>query len=266
MRVGILKAVRYSLETSATYLIYSLLLLSLNLISSVQAASPDADYRDAASVFQKRDLSSCQKAISMLEKILDQKADHLDTQALLAFAYAHEAFILSQFGESGSEYQNSAEAFAKTVLTQQPKNANARKASMLVQLISGNFIDVKKVLESEVGEQETDADLWYMLAIVTDGEKAVRSLSRALLLNADHIWIYSDMAFRALKMNDLVVAEKWLNALEAKRPGVADADLLRAVMAAQRKDSKAMQTAWAELARKAPDFALVARVNKRKKK
>ena len=80
--------------------------------------------------------------------------------------------------------------------------------------------------------------MWYMLAAVSEGDKANRSLARALTLNPDHVWIYSDMAFRALKMGDVAVAEKWIKALEARRPGVPEADLLRAIVAANKKDKK----------------------------
>lgn len=243
-----------------------LFLLSAASIAAAPAINVDNDYRDALSLFQRRDVVSCQRTITLLEKILERKADHTDSQALIAYAYAHQAFVLSQLGESGADYLNSADAFSKAVLAQQPQNAFARKAKLLLQLIGGGTADVRKTLEKEVTDKETDADLWYMLAVSGDADKAIKPLSTALSLNADLIWIYSDMAFRALKMGDLATAEKWQRALEARKPGVADADLIKAVLSAQKQDKKSAQSAWNEFARKAPDFPLVARFSGRSRK
>lgn len=235
-------------------------------IGAAPAVNVDNDYRDALSLFQRRDVVSCQKTIVLLEKILERKADHTDSQALIAYAYAHQAFILSQLGESGTDYLNSAEAFSKAVLAQQPQNSFARKAKLLLQLISGNAAEVRKTLEKEVTDKETDADLWYMLAVSGDADKATKPLATALTLNADLVWIYSDMAFRAMKMGDLATAEKWQRALEARKPGIADADLIKAVLAAQKQDKKTAQSMWGEFARKAPEFPLVARFSGRARK
>ncbi len=250
----------------ARYAIYALLLVLLNALSSASAANVDNDYRDALSLFQRRDIASCLRTITLLERNLEQKADHADSQALIAYAYAHQAFILSQIGESGADYLNSADAFSKAVLAQQPQNPFARKAKLLLQLIGGNFADVRKTFEKELTDKETDADLWYMSAVAGDADKAAKSLGTALRLNADLVWIYTDMAFRALKMNDLSTAEKWLRALEARKPGIADIDLLKATIAAQRQDKKTVQASWSDFSRKAPDFALVARFAGRAKK
>lgn len=251
-----------------SYAIFALSLLNLASLAAAPAATVnvDNDYRDAAALFQRRDIVSCLRTINLLEKNLEKKPDHLDSQALISFAYAHEAFILSQLGESGTEYMNSADAFSKAVLTQQPKNPFARKAAMMLQLIAGNALEVRKTLEKEMTDKETDADLWYISAIVGEGDKTLKSLTTALNLNADHIWIYNDMAFRALKMNDLTTAEKWVRALEARRPGLADADLLKAAIAAQKRDKKAAQGFWVDFTRKAPEFSLVAKFGGRSKK
>lgn len=254
------------LETLGRFIIYSVLLLVVNFLSAANAASPDSDFKDAAQAFEKRDMASTQKAIAMLEKVLEQKPDHLDSQALIAYAYAHEAFILSQLGESGSEYQNSAEAFIKAVQAQQPQNLSAKKASVFLLMMSGKTADARKILEKDLNEKETDADIWYMYALAGDADKTVNHLNRALTLNPDHVWIYTDMAFRALKMGDAVVAEKWIRALEAKRPAVSEVPLLYAVLAAQKKDKKRAQEQWAEFVRRSPESPLVAKLAPVKKK
>lgn len=253
-------------ETAGRYVFYVALLVSLNSATSLFAANPDSDYRDALSLFQRRDIASCQRTISLLEKNLEQKADHIDSQALLSFAYAHEAFIMSQLGESGSDYQNSADAFAKAVLAQQPNNAFARKTSLLLKLIVGNYLDVRKTLDPEMNDKQTDADLWYFYAVVSEGDKVGRALSTALTLNGDLVWIYNDMAFRALKMGDSATAEKWVRALDARRPGLADSDLLKAAIAAQKQDKKTAQNLWNEFTRKAPGFPLVTKLSGRSRK
>jgi hypothetical protein len=258
--------VQYGLTIASRFAAYAVFLVVINFSGSLFAANVDNDYRDALSVFQKRDLVSCHRAIVLLVKILEQKADHLDSQALISYAYAHEAFLLSQLGESATEYQNSADAFSKAVLAQQPQNIFARKTKLLLQLMNGNHLDVRKTLEKEVTDKETDADLVYMLAVVGDASTAGKTLSNALALNADYVWIYSDMAFRAIKMSDLAVAEKWARALEVRRPGLAEVDLIRAVIAAQKKDKQSVQSLWSDFSRKAPDFALVARFSGSKKK
>lgn len=245
------------LEAAGSYTLYALVLLSINFLSAASAATPDSDFKDAAQLFEKRDIASCHSAIVMLEKVLEQKADHVDSQAMIAFAYAHEAFVLTQLGEKATEYQNSAEAFSKAVLSQQPQNSFARKASLLLQLMAGNHIDVRKTLEKDVTDKETDADLWYMLAVVSEGEAVNRALSKLFTLNANYVWAYSDMAFRAIKLNDLMVAEKWTNVLDRARPGVPETDLLRATIAAQKKDKKMAESYWSAFAKKAPDFPLV---------
>lgn len=249
--------VRRALDLAGQYVVYALLVLGANSLLPLSAANPDGDYKDAVALFEKRDTVSRIRAITILEKNLEQKADHLDSQALISYAYAHEAYIMSQIGEKATDYQNSAEAFSKAVLAQQPQNLYARKTSLFLQLTAGNHIDARKILERDVTDKEPDADLWYMLAVVSDGDKANKSLAKALTLNPDHVWIYSDMAFRAVKMGDLVVAEKWVAALEARRAGVPEADLLRAVIAASKKDTKAAKSHWANFARKAPDSSVV---------
>lgn len=254
------------LEIAGRFLIYSILLSLVNFLSAAHAINPDSDYKDAAQTFSQRDMVSTQKAISMLEKVLEQKPDHLDSQALIAYAYAHEAFILSQLGESGSDYQNSAEAFIKAVQAQQPQNMSAKKASVFLLMMSGKTADARKILEKDLTDKEADADIWYMYAIVGDTDKTVNHLNRALTLNPDHVWIYTDMAARALKMGDAVVAEKWIKALEAKRPAVAEVPLLYAVLAAQKKDKKRAHEQWAEFVRRSPDSPLVAKFSPTKKK
>ena len=254
------------LETAGRFIIYSLLLLFVNFLSAAHAADIDGEYRDAALVFEKRDMASTARAVAMLEKVLEQKPDHIDAQALVAFAYAHEAFVLTQMGEKATDYQNSADAFAKAVQAQQPENSSARKATLYLQLMSSNAGDARKTLEKVVTEKETDADLWYMLAIAGDADKSKNYLGRALAINSEHVWIYTDMAFRALKLGDTAIAEKWITALEAKRPSIPEIPLLHAVVAAQKKDKKRAQEQWAEFARRMPDSPLVLRLNPAKKK
>lgn len=254
------------LETAGRFIIYSILLFLVNFLSAANAATPDSDYQDAAQVFEKRDMASTARAIVMLEKVLEQKPDHTNSQALIAFAYAHEAFVLTQMGEKAGEYQNSADAFAKAVLAQQPQNPSANKAMLYLQLMLGKAADVKKTLEKNVTEKETDADLWYMLAIVGDADNSKKHLSRALALRPDHVWIYTDMAFRALKLGDTAIAEKWIAALEIKRPAIPEVPLLNAVVAAQKRDKKRAQEQWAEFARRMPESPLALRLNSAKKK
>ena len=210
---------RQVFDLAGQFVVYTLLVLTVNSLQPVFAANLDADYKDAVTIFEKRDVVSCGRAITALEKILSQKADHLDAQALISYAYAHEAFVMTQLGEKATEYQNSADAFAKAVLAQQPQNIYARKTMLFLQLVAGNENDARKILERDVTESQSDADMWYLLAIVSDGENSGRALSKALSLNPDHVWIYADMAFRAVKAGDLVIAEKWAKALELRRAG-----------------------------------------------
>ena len=251
--------VRQIFDLAGQYSFSILLLIGLNSLQPLFAANPDSDYKDALALFEKRDIVSRIRAITILEKNLETKADHLDSQALISYAYAHEAYVMSQVGEPATEYQNSADAFSKAVLAQQPQNLFARKTVLFLQLVAGNHVDARKTLERDVTEKENDADMWYMLAAVSEGDKANRSLVRALTLNPDHVWIYSDMAFRALKMGDVAVAEKWIKALEARRPGVPEADLLRAIVAANKKDKKRAKEHWTDFARKAPDSVVAAK-------
>jgi len=253
--------IRQTLEDAGSYALYVVILLAINFFGAASAATVESDFKDAQSIFARRDLASGERALHMLEKILDQKADHLETQALISYIYAHEAFILTQLGEKATEFQNSADAFAKAVLTQQPQNANAKKASWLLMLIAGNHIDVKKILEKEITDKEVDADLWYMFATVNEGEKMQASLAKALSLNPEHIWIYSDLAFRAIKLGDLATAERWLSVLEARRSGSADGDLIRAALAAQKQDKKSAEAAWKSFSAKVPEFPLVKKIS-----
>ncbi len=252
--------VRRVLDLAGQYVVYTLLLVGINSLQPLFAANPDSDYKDAVTLFEKRDIVSRGRAIAILEKNLEQKADHLDSQALISYAYVHEAYVMTQIGEKATEYQNSAEAFAKAVLAQQPQNLYARKTTLFLQLAAGNYVDARKALERDVTEKETDADLWFMLAVVSEGDKGNKALAKALTLNPDHVWIYSDMAFRAVKMGDLAVAEKWVKALEGRRAGVPEADLLRAVIAAHRKDKKRAKEHWSDFARKVPDSAIVSKL------
>lgn len=254
------------LEVFGRFVIYSILLLVVNFLSAAHASNIDNDFKDAALAFAKRDMVSTQKAIAMLEKVLEQKPDHLDSQALIAYAYAHEAFVLSQMGETASDYQNSADAFAKAVLAQQPQNTQAKKATVFLLMMSGKSADARKLIEKDLTDKETDADAWYMYALTGDADKTVNHLNRALSLNPDHVWIYTDMAFRALKMGDAAVAEKWIKALEAKRPAVSEVPLLYAILAAQKNDKKRAQEQWAEFVRRSPDSPLVAKFSPTKKK
>jgi len=254
------------LEIVGRFILYSLLLSLVNFLSAAHASNADSEYKDAAQAFAQRDMASTQKAIAMLEKVLEQKPDHLESQALIAYAYAHEAFVMSQLGESGSDYQNSAEAFVKAVQSQQPQNTSAKKAQIFLLMMTGKTSDARKIIEKDLNEKETDADIWYMYALAGDADRTVNHLNRALTLNPDHVWIYTDMAFRALKMGDAVVAEKWIKALEAKRPSAAEVPLLYAVLAAQKKDKKRAQDQWAEFVRRSPDSPLVAKLSPAKKK
>lgn len=258
--------VRQVLDLAGQFFVYLMLLVSANALQPLFAVNPDSDYRDAQALFEKRDIVSRIRAISILEKILEQKADHVNTQALISYAYAHEAYIMTQMGEKATEFQNSADAFARAVLAQQPQNLYARKTTIFLQLVAGNFTDARKTLERDVTDKETDADMWYFLAVVSDGEKANKALVKALTLTPDHIWIHSDMAFRALKLGDVAVAEKWAAALDARRPGCPDADLLHAVIAATQKDKKKAKEYWTNFARKAPDSVFVTKLGPAPKK
>ena len=252
--------VRHVLESIGQFAASALLLLAVNSIHVIFAANLDTDYRDAVALFEKRDVVSRGNAMSLLEKNLQQKADHLESQALISYIYAHEAYVLAQIGEPASEYQNSATAFSKAVLAQQPQNLFARKTNLVLLMMAGNMIDARKTLEATVTDNETDADMWYLLALVSEGEKANKAIAKALTLNPDHVWIHSDMAFRALKMGEIAVAEKWAKALEAQRPGVPESDLLNAAIAAAKKDKKRAKESWGKFIRKAPDSSLANKI------
>lgn len=241
------------------YFSYVLIAASLNFISSLFAASIEEDYREAQSFFEQRDLSSREKAISLLEKILEQKPDHLEAQALISYVYAHEAYILSQLDKSGAEYQNSADAFSKAVLSQQPSNVYARKTVLFLKLMAGNKADVETQIEKNWPQNERDADVWYFRALVGEGPEALKALQEAFKLNTAHVWIYSDMAFRALRVHDYANAEKWIAALQKQRADIADIDLLKASFAAQKGNEKEMRTAWDTFVRKVPDSSIVSR-------
>lgn len=240
-------------EELAGFLLYALLIFGANALLAAPAANVDNDYRDALSLYEKRDIVSGYKAIQILERNLDANADHLDTQALLAFAYVHEAHLLKQIGGQSADYLSSAEAFAKLVLAKQAANAYAKKAMIFLQLVGGLRQEAAQLLAKEMTEKETDADLWYMQALLSEGEKSKMALARALELKPNHVWIYSDMTFRAIQLNDLPLAEKWVAALEARTPGIADLDLLKAVVAAQKKNRKGAQQHWSAFTAKAPN-------------
>lgn len=244
----------------ASFLLYCLLLLSTNALLAAPAGNVDNDYKDALSLYERRDIVSLQKAIQILEHNLEVNAEHLDTQALIAFAYAHEAHLLQQIGEHSKDYHASAEAFAKAVLAKQPGNLFAKKTVIYLYLVGGLQQDASKLMAKEMTEKETDADMWYMQALLSEGDKSKKALLRALELKPNHVWIYSDMAFRAIQLNDLALAEKWIAALEARLPGIADIDLLKAVVAAQKKQRKEIQVHWSAFAAKAPDSPIMTRL------
>jgi predicted Zn-dependent protease len=247
-------------EELAGFLLYAVLIFGANALLAAPAVSVDNDYRDALSLYEKRDIVSEYKAIQILERNLDANPDHLDTQALLAFAYAHEAHLLKQIGGQSADYMSSAEAFAKVVLAKQPANAYAKKTVIFLQLVGGLRQEAAQLLAKEITEKENDADLWYMQAVLTEGEKTTMALARALELKPNHVWIYSDMAFRSLELNDVPLAEKWIAALEARAPGIADLDLLKAVVAAQKKNRKEAQQHWSAFTAKAPNSPVITRL------
>lgn len=247
-------------EELATFLLYGLLILSANALFAAPSANVDKDYRDALNLYERRDIVSRQKAIQILERNLEVNAEHLDTQALIAFAYAHEAHLMQQIGEHSTDYLASAEAFAKAVLAKQPTNTFAKKTVIFLHLVGGLQLDASRLMAKEMTDKETDADMWYMQALLTEGEKSKRALTRALELKPNHVWIYSDMAFRAIQLNDLPLAEKWIAALEARTPGIADLDLLKAVVAAQKKNRKDIQLHWSAFTAKAPNSPIMSRL------
>lgn len=244
----------------ASFLLYGLLMLGTNALLAAPAANVDNDYRDALSLYERRDIVSRQKAIQILERNLEVNAEHLDTQALIAFAYAHEAHMMQQIGERSTDYLASAEAFAKAVLAKQPSNIFAKKTIIFLHLVGGLQMDASRLMAKEMTEKETDADMWYMQALLSEGEKSRKAIVRALELKPNHVWIYSDMAFRAIQLNDLPLAEKWISALEARTPGIADLDLLKAVVAAQKKNRKDIQFHWAAFTAKAPNSPIMSRL------
>ncbi len=247
-------------EDLVTFLLYGLIILSANALSAAPPVSVDNDYKDALNLYERRDIASRQKAIQILERNLEANAEHVDTQALIAFAYAHEAYLMQQIGEHSTDYLASAEAFAKTVLAKQPTNTLAKKTVIFLHLVGGLQLDASRLMAKEMTEKETDADMWYMQALLTEGDKSKRALTRALELKPNHVWIYSDMAFRAIQLNDLPLAEKWIAALEARVPGIADIDLLKAVVAAQKKNRKEIQMHWSAFTAKAPQSPIMSRL------
>ncbi|GAB4426020.1 MAG: hypothetical protein OHK0011_07450 [Turneriella sp.] len=247
-------------EELAVFLLYGVLIFAANALLAAPAANVDNDYRDALSLFERRDIVSRQKAIQILVRNLETNAEHLDTQALIAFAYAHEAHLMQQVGENPKDYLASAEAFAQAVLAKQPTNAHAKKTVIFLKLVGGLQQDASKLIAKEMTEKETDADMWYMQALLSEGEKSKKALIRALELKPNHVWIYSDMAFRAIKLNDLPLAEKWIAALEARMPGIADLDLLKAVLAAHKKNRKELQSFWSAFTAKVAESPVASRL------
>jgi tetratricopeptide (TPR) repeat protein len=248
-----------ALDNLGQFIVYLLLLIAVNALSSVSAA--DTDYEKAAAEYNKRDIVSQDNALSQLEKILEKKPDNVEAQALAAYVYAHKAYVLRQLGNTDAKYLNSAETLTKAVTVKQPKNIYARKATIFLQLMSNSTADARRTLEREVGDAETDPDLWYMLACVSDRDKSYAALTRALKLPGSHIWIYTDMAFQALKSDDLPTAEKWISYLEARHPNLAEADMLKAVLAAKKKDNKQTEYYWKIFAGKLPTFRLTKNVS-----
>ncbi len=243
-----------------SFILYGLLILGVNALSAAPAGNVDNDYKDALSLYEKRDIVSRQKAMQILERNLEINAEHIDTQALIAYAYAHEAYLMQQLGENATDYLTSAEAFAKTVLSKQPGNIHAKKTVIFLHLVGGLQMDASRLMAKEMTDKETDADMWYMQAMISEGEKSRKSLVRALELKPNHVWIYSDMAFRAIQLNDLPLAEKWIAALEARVPGIADIDLLKAVVAAEKKNRKDIQVHWSAFTAKAPNSPIMSRL------
>jgi tetratricopeptide (TPR) repeat protein len=243
-----------------SFFLYGLLLLAVNALSAAPAGNVDNDYKDALSLFENRDIVSRQKAIQILERNLEINAEHTDTQGLIAYAYAHEAYLMQQLGENATDYLTSAEAFAKTVLSKQPGNIYAKKTIIFLYLVGGLQVDASQRIAREMTDKETDADMWYMQAIVSEGEKSRRSLARALELKPNNVWIYSDMAFRAIQLNDLPLAEKWIAALETKAPAIADLDLLKAVVAAEKKNRKDLQAHWSAFSAKVTNVPIMSRL------
>lgn len=249
-------------KDTATFCLYALLLILANAGLGAQSNSVENSYKDAQKLFEQRDFASRQKAITILERNLKTNPEHLQTQALLGFAYAHDANLLRQLGNANAakDYLTSAEAFAKIVLAKQPNNPYAKKTMIFLQLINETFAEATKLIGKEVTEQETDPDLWYMQAILSDGEKTTKSLAKALALKPDHVWIYSDLALRAVQLNNLPVAEKWIAALEMRAPNAADVHLLKAIIAAHKKDKKEMQLQWATFSQKASDSPVITQI------
>lgn len=247
-------------EEFAAFLLCGMLIFGANALLAAPATNVDNDYRDALSLYERRDIVSRQKAIQILERNLETNAEHLDTQALIAFAYAHEAYLMQQIGEHSTDYLASAEAFAKAVLAKQPANMHAKKTVIFLHLVGGLQQDASRLMAKEMTEKETDADMWYMQALLSEGDKSKKALMRALELKPNYVWIYSDMAFRAIQLNDLPLAEKWIAALEARAPGIADLDLLKAVVAAQKKNRKDVQLHWSAFTAKAPNSPIMSRL------
>lgn len=236
----------------ASFLIYALLLAVANA-SFAAPTNVDNEYKDAQKLFEKRDFASRQKAIAVLEQAIASDPNHLETQALLGFAYAHEACLRQQLGEQPKDYLASAEAFAKVVLARQANNAIAKKTLMLLHIVRGAPQEAAKLMGNEPSATETDPDIWYLRAVLSEGDNSLKALAKALELKPDHVWIYSDLTIRAIRLNNLAVAEKWVAALEARAPGIADIDLLKAMVAAQKKNKKEAQQHWSAFVKKVPD-------------
>ena len=245
-------------DETLSFLLYALLIALTNAAFAAPPVNVDNNYKDALNLFEQRDIVSRQKAIHILERNLETNAEHQETQALIAFLYAHEAYLLQQLGERSNDYLTSAEAFAKAVLAKQPTNSFARKTVIYLHLIGGLHQDATKLMEKAMTEKETDPDMWYIQAVLSEGDKARKSLAKALELKPNHVWIYSDMVFRAIRLNEIPLAEKWIAALEARLPGIADIDLLRAVIASLKKDRKAAESHWGAFSNKAPDSPILA--------
>ncbi|MCX7632256.1 MAG: hypothetical protein N2Z22_02855 [Turneriella sp.] len=241
-------------EQALTYTLYTILLLAAN---AILAATPDVEdsYREALALFERRDLVSTQKAITLLENILKIRPDHTATQALTSFAYAHEAHLLQQLQLPASDYLNSAAAFARVAQSKEPGNPFALKAEIVLHLIAGRKQEAQTLLAQRPLKKEQDADFCYFHAATSDGQMAQRALAKALALKPNHVWIYSDMAMRALRQKNTALAEKWIQALEKNAPATADADLLRAMLATEQKKRSEAKKYWSAFLQKLSDPA-----------
>jgi len=240
---------------------HGLLLILFNFTSNLFAQSVDLEFNEARILFENRDLISISKAMIALEKIIAKNPDHLETQALLSFVYAHQASIARQIGQPSIDYENSASAFSTSVLAVQSNHRMALKTNAFLLLSNGNRIDAKKIIDAQIQPNETDIDWLYMQAVVSEEDKTIPILSAALSLNTSHVWIYFDMAMRSVKSNNLPNADKWLSGLKVKYPHIAEIDLLQIVIAAYKNDRNAVEEHAANFLKKMPSSLISKKIH-----